>query len=56
LDGALVRVKQLAEEKKKNAARDADLPQIPGGSLGSFKNGLQSLTLKVSSYQAAFLR
>lgn len=46
LDGALVRVNQISQEKKQNAERDADLPKIPGGSLGSFKNGLQSLPLK----------
>ena len=41
---------QLAAEKKKNAERDADLPSIPGGSLGSFKRGLQSLPLKVKPH------
>ena len=39
---------QLAEEKAKNAERDADLPVVAGGSLGTFKNGLQSLPLRVS--------
>lgn len=47
LSGAIVRMKQLAEEKKVNLERDADLPTVLGGSLGSFKNGLQSLPLKV---------
>ena len=47
ISGAIVRMQQLAAEKKKNAERDADLPVIPGGSLGSFKNGLQSLPLRV---------
>jgi oxygen-dependent protoporphyrinogen oxidase len=47
LSGAIVRMDQLAAEKKKNAERDADLPNVPGGSLGSFKNGLQSLPLGV---------
>lgn len=47
LTGAIVRMNQIAAEKKANAARDADLPKIPGGSLGSFKNGLQSLPLRV---------
>ena len=47
LSGALVRINQLGAEKKKNAERDADLPTIQGGSLGSFKNGLQSLPLRV---------
>merc|ERR1712178_197586 len=46
LDGAIVRMKQIAEEKKARAEIDADLPEIPGGSLGTFKNGLQSLPLK----------
>jgi protoporphyrinogen/coproporphyrinogen III oxidase len=49
LSGAIVRMQQLAEEKKKNAERDADLPTIPGGSLGSFKNGLQSLPNRVQA-------
>lgn len=39
---------QIAAEKKANAERDADLPIAPGGSLGTFKDGLQSLPLKVS--------
>lgn len=39
---------QLGEERKKNAERDADLPTVLGGSLGSFKNGLQTLPLKVT--------
>ena len=47
LEGAIIRMKQLAEEKKANAERDADLPTVPGGSLGTFKRGLQSLPLKV---------
>ncbi len=28
---------QLAKEKKDNAERDADLPSVPSGSLGTFK-------------------
>lgn len=49
LDGAIVRINQIAAEKKANAERDADLPKIPGGSLGSFKEGLQSIPLRVKS-------
>lgn len=49
LDGAIVRINQITAEKKKNKERDADLPTIPGGSLGSFRDGLQSLCLKVQS-------
>jgi len=47
LDGAFVRINQIAAEKKENEERDADLPKILGGSLGTFKNGLQTLPLKV---------
>ncbi len=47
LEGALIRMKQLADERKANAERDADLPTVPAGSLGTFKRGLQSLPLKV---------
>ncbi len=47
LSGAFVRIQQIAAEKKANAKRDADLPTVPGGSLGTFKNGLQTLPLKV---------
>ena len=47
LDGALVRIKQIAAEKKANAERDADLPVVKGGSLGTFRRGLQSLPIKV---------
>jgi len=47
LDGAIVRIRQIAAEKSANAVRDADLPVVRGGSLGSFLNGLQSLPLKV---------
>eukprot|EP01038_Epipyxis_sp_PR26KG_P007265 gene7265-9904_t len=47
LEGAIVRIQQLSAERKANAERDADLPKVPGGSLGTFKNGLQSLPLKV---------
>lgn len=47
LSGAIVRIDQLKAEKEANKERDADLPNIPGGSLGSFKNGLQSLPLAV---------
>ena len=47
LDGAIVRINQIGAEKKANADRDADLPSVPGGSLGTFKRGLQSLPLKV---------
>jgi protoporphyrinogen/coproporphyrinogen III oxidase len=47
LDGAIVRMNQIAAEKAKYAERDADLPTVPGGSLGTFRRGLQSLTLKV---------
>eukprot|EP00596_Hydrurales_sp_CCMP1899_P002047 CAMPEP_0119033874 /NCGR_PEP_ID=MMETSP1177-20130426/944_1 /TAXON_ID=2985 /ORGANISM="Ochromonas sp, Strain CCMP1899" /LENGTH=487 /DNA_ID=CAMNT_0006990967 /DNA_START=352 /DNA_END=1815 /DNA_ORIENTATION=- len=48
LSGALVRMGQLNEEKIKNKERDADLPVVMGGSLGTFKNGLQTLPLKVA--------
>lgn len=41
---------QIAAEKKANKERDADLPPIPGGSLGTFKQGLQSLPLKVTIF------
>ena len=47
LDGAIVRINQIQAEKAANAERDADLPTIPGGSLGTFKRGLQSLPLRV---------
>ncbi|KAJ1428611.1 hypothetical protein B484DRAFT_413292 [Ochromonadaceae sp. CCMP2298] len=47
LDGAIVRVNQIQAEKALNAERDADLPTVAGGSLGTFKNGLQSLPLRV---------
>lgn len=47
LEGAIIRVNQLAAEKKKNAERNSDLPSVPGGSLASFKNGLQSIPLKI---------
>jgi len=33
----IVRMGQLAKEKKDNAERDADLPNVPSGSLGTFK-------------------
>ena len=46
-EGAIIRMKQLADEKKANAERDADLPPVPSGSLGTFKRGLQSMPLKV---------
>ena len=42
---------QLSEEKKKNLERDADLPPVAGGSLGSFRDGLQTLPLRVSETQ-----
>ena len=41
LSGALVRMQQLADEKKQNAERDADLPKIPGGSI----TGTDTLTV-----------
>ena len=47
--GAYVRIQQIAAEKKQNAERDADLPSVPGGSLGTFKEGLQSLPIKVQN-------
>lgn len=47
LDGAIVRISQLAAAKKEVAQRDADLPTIPSGSLGSFREGLQSIPLKI---------
>ncbi len=47
LEGAIIRVNRIAAEKKKNAERDSDLPYVPGGSLASFKNGLQSIPLKI---------
>lgn len=47
VSGAIVRMEQIREEKAANAERDADLPNVPGGSLGTFKNGLQSLPLAV---------
>ena len=46
-EGAIIRMKQLADEKKANAERDADLPPVPSGSLGTFKRGLQSMPLRV---------
>ena len=49
LSGALVRINQIQAEKKQNAERDADLPSVPGGSLGTFKEGLQSLPIKVQN-------
>ena len=33
LDGAIIRIRQLQAEKKANAARDANVPKIPGGCL-----------------------
>ena len=53
LSGAIVRINQIQAEKKANAARDADLPTIQGGSLGTFKDGLQSLPLKVQEVLGA---
>lgn len=47
LDGAIVCMFQMAAERKQAAERDADLPKLPSGSLGSFKNGLQSIPLKI---------
>lgn len=47
VSGAIVRMQQIAEEKERNKERDADLPNVPGGSLGSFRDGLQSLPLAV---------
>ena len=47
VSGAIVRMQQIAEEKERNRERDADLPTIPGGSLGTFADGLQSLPLAV---------
>lgn len=43
----------MKEEKRKNAVRDADLPVIPGGSLGSFANGLQSIPLRIKEILGA---
>lgn len=40
-------MKQIKDEKAANYERDKDLPNVPGGSLGTFKNGLQSLPLAV---------
>jgi oxygen-dependent protoporphyrinogen oxidase len=47
VSGAIVRMQQIAAEKERNRERDADLPTIPGGSLGTFADGLQSLPLAV---------
>jgi oxygen-dependent protoporphyrinogen oxidase len=47
VSGAIVRINQIAAEKRDNAARDSDLPEVPGGSLGTFEDGLQSLPLRV---------
>jgi len=49
IEGAIRRINQLSKERKENAERDADLPKIPGGSLGTFKNGLQSIPLKIQN-------
>eukprot|EP01031_Cornospumella_fuschlensis_P034842 gene34842-42194_t len=56
LDGAIVRIQQLAAERKRNAERDADLPKVPGGALGSFKRGLQSLPLKIQEILGSRVR
>jgi len=56
LDGAIVRINQIAAEKKANAERDADLPPVKGGSLGSFQDGLQSLPLKVQEIMGSKVR
>ncbi len=47
VSGAIVRMEQIKDEKAANYERDKDLPNVPGGSLGTFKNGLQSLPLAV---------
>lgn len=47
LDGAIVTVQQLNAEREMNADRDADLPSVPGGSVCSFKDGLQSMPLQM---------
>jgi len=52
LSGAIVRIQQLNAERERNAERDADLPKIPGGSLGTFRDGLQSLPLAVEKQLA----
>ncbi len=38
---------QIMEQNKMNKYLNSDLPVIPSGSLGSFREGLQSLPLKV---------
>lgn len=40
-------IQQSSATKKAEAEKNADLPKVPGGALGSFKNGLQSVTDKV---------
>ncbi len=47
IEGAVRRMLQMNGEKQLTAERDADLPTISAGSLGSFQDGLQSITLKV---------
>eukprot|EP01039_Chlorochromonas_danica_P007284 gene7284-8061_t len=48
LDGAIVRMKQMAAERKATAERDADLPKVAGGSLGSFRDGLLSVPQRIA--------
>lgn len=56
LSGALVRIQQIGDEKKRNAERDSDLPVVKGGSLGTFQEGLQSLPLAVQAQMPSKVR
>ncbi|CEM28741.1 unnamed protein product [Vitrella brassicaformis CCMP3155] len=42
LDGAILRLRQRAQERKENPP-DADLPEVKPGQLGSFRDGLKML-------------